>query len=350
VSNGDVGIGTSLQVVNGSPAISYAENLNEFDSSRVLKYVRATYANGSAWGTPFTVDDNGGDMMAVDTTGLSIINGNPAVAYGASNDWGIVRFVRAADANGSSWGGFNQVTSSGLWYLNLLTANGNPAVAFTSGAGVRFNRSTDQNGGAWGSSIQVDSDGHDMAAAMLATSPALPAIAYQYLSTHTLRFIKASNSDGSSWGASVAVDSHTNCDIHAMAIVTGRPALVYVYHDQGILKFIRANNADGSSWPASALTIQAGVWVDYPEAHTVSLAVINGLPAVAFCKYNNGDVELWFIQATASDGSAWGQSEKVDGVTGSDRGTSNSLAQINGCPAISYRNSTDKDLMFAIKQ
>lgn len=83
---GNVGQYTSLQVVNGFPAISYydANNGN-------LKYIRATTANGSAWGTVITVDST--DSVGLYNS-LQIVNGFPAISYYDATN-GDLKYVRA---------------------------------------------------------------------------------------------------------------------------------------------------------------------------------------------------------------------------------------------------------------
>ena len=51
---GDVGEGASLLVVNGRPAIAYYDRTNGD-----LKYVRAADADGSVWGVPLVVASTG---------------------------------------------------------------------------------------------------------------------------------------------------------------------------------------------------------------------------------------------------------------------------------------------------
>jgi hypothetical protein len=83
---GVVGSFTSLTVINGNPAISYFDNTNI-----TLKYVHATDPNGTACGTPLSVDNTNGDSSE---TSLAIVNGQPAIAYFDQD--GQVKFVRQA--------------------------------------------------------------------------------------------------------------------------------------------------------------------------------------------------------------------------------------------------------------
>ena len=90
---GDVGRNSSLQIVNGFQAISYL-------SGTSLKYVRATNANGTAWGAPVTVESISG-LFSPTSTSLEIVNGFPAISYN-SGDGGL-KYARATDANGTAW-------------------------------------------------------------------------------------------------------------------------------------------------------------------------------------------------------------------------------------------------------
>jgi len=72
-SAGDVGQYTSLAVIAGSPAVSYYDAGNGD-----LKYVRALNANGSSWSTPQIVDSIGDVGLY---TSLAEIDGRPAISY-----------------------------------------------------------------------------------------------------------------------------------------------------------------------------------------------------------------------------------------------------------------------------
>ena len=102
---GLVGQHNSLVVVNGNPAISYydAGNLD-------LKYVRANDANGTVWGSPVTVD--GAASNVGQFTSLAVVGGRPAISY-FNQSLGQLRYVRANDATGASWGG---VSAGRQWW------------------------------------------------------------------------------------------------------------------------------------------------------------------------------------------------------------------------------------------
>ena len=113
--------------VGGFPAISYYDGTN-LD----LKYVRATNADGSAWGTPVTVDSTG---SVGQYASLAIVNGNPAIGYYDATN-GYLKYVRATNADGSAWGTPVTVDSTGFvgQYASLAIVNGNPAIGYYDGS------------------------------------------------------------------------------------------------------------------------------------------------------------------------------------------------------------------------
>lgn len=99
---GTVGEYCSAALVSGNPAISYYDR-----SNGQLMFVRAASADGSSWGAPVTVDDGGdgpgGAEVSGTFTSLEIVNGNPAIAYHDVTN-GTLIYVRATDASGAAWG------------------------------------------------------------------------------------------------------------------------------------------------------------------------------------------------------------------------------------------------------
>lgn len=73
-----------------------------------------------------------------------------------------------------------------------------------------------------------------------------------------------------------------------------------------------------------------------------SLAVVNGKPAI--CYHDQGNRDLRYVQALDSEGSVWGTPLTVDGegITG----LHTSLAVVNGKPAIGYRDSDNDELRY----
>src|SRR5262249_20309058 len=122
-TQGDVGQYASHAIVNGNPAVAYFNY-----SEKRLQFIRATNASGTAWAAPVTVDVSG---YVGQYCSLVIVNGNPAIAYSDATTGGFqndsVKYVRANDASGTTWG--TPVTIDGPGngqYTILLVVNGRP--------------------------------------------------------------------------------------------------------------------------------------------------------------------------------------------------------------------------------
>lgn len=133
VSN-NVGEESSAAVVDDYPAIAYHDATNQD-----LKYVRALDARGTSWGTPVTVASLG---ITGRNPSLDIINGNPAITY-HDDSTGLLMFVRAADAQGVVWGTPVSVLGQSTPVLAVaLQPDGKAIVggSFTKFDGVNRNR------------------------------------------------------------------------------------------------------------------------------------------------------------------------------------------------------------------
>jgi uncharacterized delta-60 repeat protein len=91
----NVGEEASAAVIDQYPAIAYYDLTNQD-----LKYVRALDARGTSWGPPVTVAGQGRTGR---NPSLDIINGNPAITY-HDDSTGLLMYVRANDAQGVTWG------------------------------------------------------------------------------------------------------------------------------------------------------------------------------------------------------------------------------------------------------
>ena len=333
-SANEVGGYTSLVVVDGNPAISY------YDSAiGDLKYVRASDAGGGSWGSPIVVDSEGDVGRG---TSLAVVNGNPAISY---CDWTNrkLKYVRATDASGSAWGTPIVVDSVGQVerYNSLAVVNGNPAISYYVNDDLKYVRASDASGGSWGSPIVVRSAGDVGRYASLAVVNGNPAISYRDGGLNDdLKYVRANYADGSWWGTPVTIDSSGNVghDI-SLCVVNGNPAISYYDSTNDDLKYVRASDASGGNWRGPIVVDSEG-----DVGRDTSLAIVNGNPAISYLDGTNEDLK--YVRATDAGGSAWGTPHIVDSA--GQVGRYNSLAVVNGNPAISYYDSTNGDLKFAI--
>lgn len=346
-------------IVNGNPASVYVmEDAFGSPSSTngeiYIKYVRATDSEGTTWGTPILLATglNNNDGISV-----AIINGNPAVAYHDRRGGGdhSLRYIRANDVDGSTWGSIVTIesgTSLGQ-FCSLTTINGNPGISHynSSSRDLRYSSSSDVNGiaGSWTSTL-VDSDNAGSYSTLLEVqgNPAISYLRNQAGTVGDAKYIRATNTSGTNWGS--AIDLTTSLTSYAgryisMAIVNGNPAVCFNDYENNPIRnatvYVRATDNIGSSWG----TLQNLV-VDNDEDNQVihqSLAVINGVPAIAFhpiegdfSTYTNITRKLRYITAMNASGSgAW--NSPVDVTTDVVNGTQ--MINTNNKASILYINS-----------
>ena len=171
---------SSLAVVNGNPAISYYDWFQ-----KNLKYVRASDAGGGSWGTPLAID-SAGDVGW--HSSLAMVGGFPAIAYG-DNTNDCLKYVRSGDAVGSSWG-TPQIVDSGIEghaEASLAVVSGNPAISFYTGYPEFDIKFALWSGTSW-SIDTIDSEGQVGHYSSLAVMNGHPAISYCHYTNHALKF------------------------------------------------------------------------------------------------------------------------------------------------------------------
>lgn len=263
---------TVLLVVDGRPAIIYQDYM-----AYQLKYVRANDVDGTSWGTPVVIDTGLNQLAYVSGC---IVNGNPAASYyKRSNSWsaGELTYVRANDVDGTSWGSprtvdgnrnGNQDTGH---FTSLAVVNGNPAISYryVRDGDLRFVRANNADGSSWGSPLTIDSVGDQGLYTSLEVVAGNPAITYTGDATNHLKYVRATNANGSSWGSPVIL-STTDGGYDSLAIIGGMPAASYYG-----LYYVAANDNTGSSWGSPTMVDSGG------GDHT-SLALVNGHPGIAY--------------------------------------------------------------------
>jgi len=336
-SAGDVGRHTSLAAVNGNPAISYYDETNGD-----LKYVRANDAAGDNWGTPVIVD-GAGDVGWY--TSLVVINGQPAISYYDITNSDL-KYVRAGDADGICWNIPVFLDSAGIvgQYTSLAVVNGNPAISYhdeASNYDLKYVRANDANGTSWGTPQIPDSVGSVGRYTNLVVVNGNPAISYFGATTSALKYVRANNADGNNWGTPVTVDNAGNVGwYNSLAVVNGRPAISYYeMAPVGDLWYVQATDANGTSWGTPLLLDSDG-----DVGYSTSLVVVNERPAIGYADFTNYDLK--YVWASDADGSSWGTPEILDSA--GNVGRNPSLAVVGGSPAISYYDKSNRDLKFAI--
>ncbi|MBK8092628.1 MAG: hypothetical protein IPK32_11775 [Verrucomicrobiaceae bacterium] len=148
-STDNVGLFTSLEFINGIPAISYNN-----DTTDDLKFIRANDSTGSSWSTSITVDSAG---RVGQFTSLAVINGNPAISYFHDNgipisfgDNGQIKYVQALNPSGTTWTTplFLDSTLGMGQYTSMVSVNGTAGISYydSSKGELKYLRLPDASG------------------------------------------------------------------------------------------------------------------------------------------------------------------------------------------------------------
>jgi hypothetical protein len=288
---GHFGSRSSTGTISSNPAVAYTRESfvagvtpPSISYYSQLRYVRATSATGSSWGAPVTVDSSSDNVGAFPS--LTVVSGNPAIAYCRKNlvTPGLnpiyehdLKFVRANDANGTSWGAPIFVTTAGDAGsgASLAVVNGNPAIACydATNGNLLYIRSSNATGTAWNAPVIVQSAGDTGAEPSLIVVSGSPAIAYVDKSAQQVRYVRALDISGTSWGSPVSLGSAAGISemLVGMQVVGGVPAVGW--NTSGGWSYCRAQNATGTGW-FPPVQISAA-------AEGTSFAVIGGVPGIA---------------------------------------------------------------------
>jgi len=330
---GAVGGFPSLQVVNGNPAISYSDNSNQD-----LKYVRALDAIGATWDTPIAVDVTG-DLGSFQTS-LQVVSGMPAISYYDATNLDL-KYVRGTDSSGTTWGSPVSVDVTGMVgrFSSLWVVNGNPAISYydVTNGNLKYVRSSNATGAAWNTPVSIDGAADVGQYTSLNVANGNPAISYYDVTNGNLKYVRASDISGTTWSTPVAVDVLLNTGLYtSLQIVNGNPAISYHHIDNVTLRFVRASDASGTAWGAPLEIDISG------NGLYTSMFVVKGFPAIAYQDQTNGDLK--YVRSTNASGTAWSSpvSWDVNGLVG----WYTSLNIVNGNPAVSYFDLSKSDLKF----
>ncbi|MCC7476908.1 hypothetical protein IT575_00495 [bacterium] len=186
-NNGNCGVYTSLAVVSGSPAIAYRAG-----GPADLRFIRAADSTGDTWNPAQELDteNNAGFHNT-----LLVVNGRPAIAH-YDIGFSALMYLRANDETGSSWpaqslllDGADDDRGS---YGSMAILDGVPAISYHSGifGDLRFIKANDADGSSWGEGVILDESsvitGRDTSLVVVAGHAA---ISYFDLTNGQLRYI-----------------------------------------------------------------------------------------------------------------------------------------------------------------
>ena len=369
ISAGDF---SSLKLVDGYPAIAFQATYNgtEYTKKKAM-YVRATEADGNAWGTPVVVDDPYWEQessgIEVD---LEIVDGNPAICF-ARREWissawryGLY-YARSVDTAGADWSdGTVDVDSPSDdargTHCDMAVCGGYPMISYFApwDQTLYFTAATAADGSAWGTPVLLDDNGGVASAYSsgefnsICAVDGFPAVSYltrvsDISAGYHLRFIRAADANGGVWGTPVSLDVEQNVAQGTCLglLGNGNPAIAYcgADDDHNYIYWLAATAADGSAW-GSRVTAESTT-SGYDMTESPSWITYGGLPAIASKVNGFMDGTLYFSLATDATGSGW---EGAQEVCTPGSGIEVSCRLINGMPAISYQVESSEALYFAI--
>lgn len=330
----------SMKEISSRPAIAYYDAVN-FQ----LVYIRANTSTGSSWpSSPVVVDTDW--RSGNNSIDMEIVNGNPAIVSDSPQGKDI-RYTRATNSTGTSWSttvlaAENIATSyGGNLYLDLEIVSGNPAVAYLDGDNMDlyYVRANDANGTTWGTPILIASIGDVGEFLSMTIVSGRPAISYYNATLGDLMYVRANNSTGSSWGTPVTVSSSGNIGREgSLAVINGDPAIAYGDFTNLDLMYVKSNNSTGSSWDTP-------IQIASHYGEHINLLEVEGTPGIIY--YTGfGTQDLNYTKANDSNGSNWTAFRLIDDNS-TAIGTQATMAIINGNPAVAYRDLINNNLYYS---
>jgi PKD repeat protein len=302
---GNPGVGASVAIVNGNPALAYKRS-----TGSDVVYCRATASDGSSWGSPVVVANLSSGAYE---THLVVANGKPALTYTDANSH--LLYLQADDANGTSWTTGNSITINGntSYGSSLAIIEGNPAISYGDGSSnsLQYKRATNTDGSAWGSAHTVNSGGTNGGSdSTLADVDGMPAVAFFFWnSTAGVRYRRASAVDGSSWNSAVDISTNgtanNSAEFPSLGVVNGNPAVCYYDRSNTSLRYRRGADADGTSFNGEVVVVSGG-----DDGNTSKLLYTNGVPYIAYHDANADTLRLIF--GGDANGATWGTSSLID--------------------------------------
>jgi hypothetical protein len=207
----------SLSLINGIPAIAYI--YDDGDEADEIRYVKANDANGLTWGSPITIETTSVDINSEFLSIFLITNYNtPMIFYNDQN--GVAKLSKSQDINGTSWGVGTQISNlTNHQIVDVNIVNNIPAVLAISNSNnhlyyVRANNNTATGWPVGATEILINSASflanHGRSNNTLIVMSSTPYIISSQLTTNTLYISKAQNINGSSWnGLTSLVNTNT---------------------------------------------------------------------------------------------------------------------------------------------
>jgi len=284
----------TIRLVNGNPAVVGTAQVG---LTTGLLYSRSTDVAGANWQTPIVLASGYLTGSSLDMAGNS-----PSITF--IDALSGISFVRANDTNGLNWPSPTQIVTpatlgGGAGRFSGGIVSGNPALLTANfGNTAYFLRANDANGSSWGAPAVVFTAPGNLVSISLAIVSGRPAFAA--IANNTVYYARANDANGSSWPAPATVVSPNitnNLPNGSVTLLdTGRPFIGYMIQaglgsPNSQLLFTQGTDAIGTSWdPPQSVTGPS------PNSFLPSFNLMGGLPVVSYAQSG----KLYFVQSFAS--------------------------------------------------
>lgn len=338
---------SSMKLVEGHPAIVYNSNPG---SSPI--YCRALDSVGTTWGLPVGID---APTFGGFCTRLHIVDGFPAVVYTEGiTGTTTIKFCRALDALGNSWG-TPIVLASGASNLSgpfdacsFQLVNGIPAVSYCLASGVYYIQANSPDGSSWGSPQLVGVIPGMVRSLDLIVTNNNPGIVYNIpvASTFEMYYTYAM---GSVWSVPTFIDFTSDRYISG-AVAHNKPSVAYV-GNTGQLWFKQAADVLGEVWLGTTQHLHTSPLSSY---YQFRLENIRNKPSILYAvkplsPMGVDNIELYYDESIDENGSNWGSSELISSWNTSlpDQAYFRpSILEVKGKPAVSFYQEELQELKY----
>ena len=224
---------------------------------------------------------------------------------------------------------------------SLTIVDGFPAIAYEDHENetLKYVRALDAQGKTWGTPQTLNLHDDDIelyyGKIELRVVSGNPAIAFYDYDGEDLYFIRATDAQGTNWGVPICADcsSDDTGEELSMAVINGNPAIAYQDYDNDAVLFVRATNAAGTAWGPPVLASDV-------RGDDIEIVIANGKPALSYIDHDNYNVE--YVLANDANGTAWGSAQVLDTLSDDDE---IAMAIVNGNPALAYYDE-DPEIMY----
>ncbi|MCC7476828.1 hypothetical protein IT575_00085 [bacterium] len=367
--DGDTGTGTGgFEVSSSTPDNQQAQisspgekrlRLRVTDSGG-LQNVVSVIITGRGWVQVPLETFNDGDRAA--GLALTRIGKGPVVSYVDSNT-NLLQFARSSREHGASpddWALTDITVANDTKVTDVLEVDGRPAICFSGlDDSLGFTRSNSATGAAQADWEIVTADSVDALGMSMAIVDGRPGISYverTNLGTVGLKFAFSSTTTGieaADWDSITVKAADGQLQgfgrSTALLLVQGLPAIAWNSSIGSLsgrfVNFARSSTAAGSvegDWEQTLALAEC-------EDRGLSLALIDGRPAISFCAVNPAANTPSFLRSSSADGALLADWLAVKVGTSAEGGFNSRLAVIDGVPQMSFSRDFGADSQLALK-